>query len=251
MPDPNPGHLPDHEPDTRPVPPPSLPEMPDTQATRQQQPADRTRILQPGNPSYEVPDKPKRGHPRSNPYPGHSRRENPLAIPLWSVALMLMAVAAVVVVIIGVIVILGGVPALEKPPRVIILTAALTPDESGADFSVLASATIPAQYNSTSAAPLALVGPTLAPVAITPTVESIAIGATVFVKLQDDVLNIRSAPGVFGTNISFKAQPNQVFMVIDGPLQADGLTWWKVQNPENVAESGWAAAAYLEVVPGS
>lgn len=253
MPDPNPGSLPDHdhEPDTRPVPPPSLPEMPDTQVTRQQQPADRTRVLQPGKPSYQVLDKPKRGHPRSNPYPGHSRRENPMAVPLWSVALMLMAVAAVVVVIIGVIVILGGTPALEKPPRVMILTAVLTPDEAGDNFSVLASATIPAQYNSSPAAPLALQGPTLAPVAITPTLESIGIGKNVLVTAEGAGLNIRSLPGTIDTAILFVAPPGQSFVIADGPLQADGLTWWKVQNPIDATQSGWAAAAFLEVVPGS
>ncbi|HIQ12413.1 MAG TPA: hypothetical protein EYH29_06055 [Caldilineales bacterium] len=32
--------------------------------------------------------------------------------------------------------------------------------------------------------------------------------------------------------------------IIDGPVQADGFTWWKVRTPKGY--EGWAVEAYLE-----
>jgi hypothetical protein len=245
MSDPNSQRLPDREPETRPAPPPTLPEMPDAQVTRVQPPSNRTHLMpQPVEPPGYGPKKRKRS-------PRPARRDNPLAIPLWSVALMLLGVGGMVVLIVGLVLLLGGTPALEKPPRVIILTAALTSESAGEDFSLLASATIPAQYNATPVAPLALQGPTLEPVAITPTLESIGIGKMVMVEADEPGLNIRAIPGTIGTDIRFVAPPGQSFVVTDGPTQADGLTWWKVQNPFDTTESGWAASSYLQVAPGS
>lgn len=241
---------PGHAPEPRPTPPPSLPEMPEAQATRQQRPSDRTRVLQPAAPDMDRPDKPKRQQLPRGSVVTHPRQENPLAIPLWLVALMLMGVVAAVVLILGVVVLLGGTPALEKPPRVVILTAALTPQAVDESSAALASATIPAQYD-VAPAPLALQGPTLVPVAITPTLEGIAVGKSVLVAAEQTGLNIRSVPGTTDSTILFVAPPGQSFVVTEGPLQADGLTWWKVQNPVDPNQSGWAAAAFLSVVPGS
>jgi hypothetical protein len=37
-------------------------------------------------------------------------------------------------------------------------------------------------------------------------------------------------------------------MVIDGPQQGSGLTWWLVQDPDDPDNrTGWAAADYLDV----
>ena len=45
----------------------------------------------------------------------------------------------------------------------------------------------------------------------------------------------------------FFAHEGDRFTVIDGPEQGSGLTWWKVQDPVNPAQVGWAAADYLDV----
>ena len=38
-------------------------------------------------------------------------------------------------------------------------------------------------------------------------------------------------------------------IVVDGPLQGDGLTWWKIQDPNRAGREGWAASNYLQPVP--
>jgi hypothetical protein len=93
-------------------------------------------------------------------------------------------------------------------------------------------------------------GPTLPPPAITPTVISMAIGLTVrVVDVGDEQLNVRERAGVQDVAVKFRAPENTLFTVVDGPTQADGLTWWKIQDPENSTHNGWAASNYLEVVP--
>ncbi|MBZ0277257.1 MAG: SH3 domain-containing protein [Anaerolineae bacterium] len=242
MSDSNDHRLPDENPETRPTLPPSLPEMPDT---RTQRPVNPRRAMPPVE--YDIPEKPKRGHPAP---PRPPRRDNPLHIPLWSVVLMLMGVGGMAACIVGLIVVLGGTPALENPPRILVLTAAFSPDtSSGANLTVLASPTIPPQFSNASSSPLALQGPTLEPVLLSPTPNTVAVGKTVIVEAEDTGLNIRSAPGI-NNQLLFIAPPRQTFIVIDGPMQADGLSWWKVQNPADSNQVGWAAAAYLTVAPG-
>ena len=60
-------------------------------------------------------------------------------------------------------------------------------------------------------------------------------------------LNIRSAPGL-STTIQFLAYDAEVFVVQDGPREADGITWWYLVTPVDQTRAGWAAADYLEVV---
>jgi hypothetical protein len=36
-----------------------------------------------------------------------------------------------------------------------------------------------------------------------------------------------------------------VLRVVDGPRDADGLRWWKLQNRNDANDIGWAAADYL------
>ena len=60
-------------------------------------------------------------------------------------------------------------------------------------------------------------------------------------------LNIRNAPGLSG-DIQFLAYDAEVFVVQDGPRDADGKTWWYLVTPVDQSRAGWAAADYLEVV---
>jgi uncharacterized protein YraI len=81
---------------------------------------------------------------------------------------------------------------------------------------------------------------------ISPTPESIAVGKTVITAAEDSGVNVRSGPSVQNERL-FVAKNGEVFMIIDGPTQGDGLTWWKIQSPSDSSRSGWAAAAYLEI----
>jgi hypothetical protein len=41
---------------------------------------------------------------------------------------------------------------------------------------------------------------------------------------------------------------SEVFMVKDGPKDADGFTWWFLEAPYDPQRSGWAASNYLQVI---
>lgn len=57
-------------------------------------------------------------------------------------------------------------------------------------------------------------------------------------------LNVRSAPGYAGTPL-FLAYEDDVFALVDGPQNADGLEWWKLEDPNDPSRVGWAARNYL------
>ena len=60
-------------------------------------------------------------------------------------------------------------------------------------------------------------------------------------------LNIRSQPTISG-DVEFLGYDAEVFIVRDGPVEADGFTWWYLVTPVDETRAGWAAATYLEVV---
>ena len=74
------------------------------------------------------------------------------------------------------------------------------------------------------------------------------MGKTVIVSgVQEQQLNVRDNPGI-NTTVVFRAPDGYTFTVIDGPVQADGLTWWQVQDTSG-SPTGWAVTNYLEAVP--
>ncbi|KXK50540.1 MAG: SH3 domain-containing protein [Chloroflexi bacterium] len=167
--------------------------------------------------------------------------------PLWScaavTALTLLCVAGAVAAFLA----LGGQTppaapitlAVHTAPPELLLTAQSAPLEAGAPVLVV---------EQTRASQLAMVGPTLPPVVFTPTPEQIAIGKTIqVVDVGDQQLNVRSQPGVVDTEILFRAPEGSYFIIGDGPSQADGLTWWRIDDPSS-GRSGWAASNYLEPV---
>ncbi|NPV57899.1 MAG: hypothetical protein HPY76_14685 [Anaerolineae bacterium] len=60
-------------------------------------------------------------------------------------------------------------------------------------------------------------------------------------------LRIRSGPGKT-YQPEFSGYDSEVFLVKDGPVEADGITWWLLTAPYDNSRSGWAAANYLKVV---
>jgi uncharacterized protein YgiM (DUF1202 family) len=116
---------------------------------------------------------------------------------------------------------------------------------------VLASPTIPLEINPDSQQQpqsFALEGPTLEPVILSPTPETIAVGKQVIVIVAEDSgLNVRSGPGL-DNEVRFIADNGETFTIIGGPTQADSITWWQLQDPTDNSRSGWASASYLQVV---
>jgi hypothetical protein len=105
---------------------------------------------------------------------------------------------------------------------------------------------VPAPTHTPPAAPL----PTHDPLA-TPTFDPNSIHLDGYVQISGtggDGLRIRSAPGL-NTETVFRGEESEVFLVRDGPQEADGHTWWYLAASYDETRAGWAAADFLIVVP--
>lgn len=97
----------------------------------------------------------------------------------------------------------------------------------------------------------ATLGPTpalqlLTPSPTAPLPNVITVGRSASVR--GDVvggLNVRAQPGTAPTiPILFSLGPNTSVEIVEGPVTADGLTWWKVRA---ASQEGWCAGEFLEV----
>jgi hypothetical protein len=69
-----------------------------------------------------------------------------------------------------------------------------------------------------------------------------------FVKVFDagpQGLSFRAAAGLGGQRLKYLLE-DTVMRVVDGPQESDGLTWWKLQNPQDPNDVGWSAGDYLK-----
>jgi hypothetical protein len=95
--------------------------------------------------------------------------------------------------------------------------------------------------------PLESVTPTLSP-AVTPQPGEIYPGA--FVKITGtggDGLRLRMEPGL-ESEILWIGEEAEVLSVQDGPVEADGFTWWLLVSSADNSRQGWAVSDYLIVV---
>lgn len=77
---------------------------------------------------------------------------------------------------------------------------------------------------------------------------NIAVGDYVQVTgTEGDGLRLHDKAGVAG-EVHYVAIDAQVFIVKDGPIEADGYTWWYLEDPYTQDVVGWGAANYLAVV---
>jgi hypothetical protein len=85
--------------------------------------------------------------------------------------------------------------------------------------------------------------PTTAPVAP----DAIAVGGYAVVTGTGDGLIVRSSPGRSGSRIAKIADGTKA-RVVDGPQEADGFTWWKLDqfDKSNPALTGWSVQDYLK-----
>jgi hypothetical protein len=44
------------------------------------------------------------------------------------------------------------------------------------------------------------------------------------------------------------AQDGDIFVVTEGPRDADGYTWWHVTDPDDSSRDGWMVQDFIEVV---
>lgn len=87
------------------------------------------------------------------------------------------------------------------------------------------------------------------PFAPSPTPTGIAIGGYAQITGTDgEGLRIRSEPGLAGEPV-FLGFDTEVFLVQDGPREADGYIWWYLVAPYDDARAGWAASDFLTYIP--
>lgn len=81
-----------------------------------------------------------------------------------------------------------------------------------------------------------------------PEAGSLSVGA--FVQISGtggDGLRIRSEASLQGAVQALGIEA-EVFQITDGPLEADGYSWWYLTAPYEEARRGWAVANYLQVI---
>lgn len=61
---------------------------------------------------------------------------------------------------------------------------------------------------------------------------------------EGEGLRLRDAPGL-NSSVRLVALENEVFEVMEGPVAADGYTWWRLTNPYDRSKDGWGADQYL------
>jgi hypothetical protein len=99
--------------------------------------------------------------------------------------------------------------------------------------------------------PQILPTPTFDPSATTPTLLADTIGIGGYVQIsgtEGDGLRIRATAGLNGETV-FRGEESEVFLVKDGPQQADGYTWWYLVAPYDETRAGWAVVDFLAAVP--
>lgn len=90
---------------------------------------------------------------------------------------------------------------------------------------------------------------TIDPFAPSPTPTGLAVGSYAQISGTDGQgLRIRAEPGLTGTPV-FLGLDSEMFIVQDGPREADGYTWWYIVAPYDDARAGWAAANFLTYIP--
>jgi len=76
------------------------------------------------------------------------------------------------------------------------------------------------------------------------------IGVNGWVQVQADSLVVREAPSRTAARVKVLANGTKAH-VVDGPKDADGFTWWKIDqfDPKNPSSTGWSAGKFLAPIP--
>lgn len=220
----------------------NMPTMPPIQRHRQTPPPSQIGHRRAPPPRTLPPA--KRGRARN-------RRKSGLYLPLWSLALMIIIVLMSVGGIILLFLNLGGGSTPKREPILLIDTAVPTQRPNSFPISP-ATPTIPPNIDPNqldvipTAPPIILSGPTLFVPTLSPTPRQIELGVIVIVAdVGDQELNIRNQASVTDSTVIFRAPENTQFLIVDGPRQGDGLTWWQIQDLRDPSRVGWAASNYL------
>lgn len=77
---------------------------------------------------------------------------------------------------------------------------------------------------------------------------NLSIGSYVKVSGTGGIgLRLRKQPGLDAES-QFLGVEDEIFVIEDGPKEADGYIWWFLVAPFEENRNGWAAANYLEII---
>ena len=129
-----------------------------------------------------------------------------------------------------------------------LLTLAVRPEKTPQEAQPTAGLTIiPANTSTPLALPNAPGSPSATP-ANGDSQGGIAVGMYVQISgTGGEGLRLRSGPGVKFTPL-FLGMEAEVYLIKDGPKDADGYTWWFLVAPYDQNRKGWAASKYLTIV---
>lgn len=130
-------------------------------------------------------------------------------------------------------VLIFGFPMLIKAPSAAptpVLQVIVAPSAT-ATFTPAPTATATAAVTATSPPP--------EPVGALRTGELVEVTGT-----GGDGLRLRSGPSLEAV-VNELAFESEVFEVQDGPIDADGYTWWYLVNPYDASKQGWGVANYI------
>ena len=85
----------------------------------------------------------------------------------------------------------------------------------------------------------------------TPTLKPGTLGIGAFVQVSGtggDGLRLRKGPSL-SSEMQFLGLDGELFQIGDGPVFADGYSWWFVVGSYDETRQGWAAADFLTEVP--
>jgi len=120
-----------------------------------------------------------------------------------------------------------------------------SPQSADVGFAPADLTIIPAPTATSSAPPT----PTIDPFAPTAVPTGITSGNYVQITgTNGEGLRIRSEPSLNGEPV-FLGYDSEVFIVKDGPQEADGYVWWYLVAPYDNTRAGWAAADFLSYIP--
>lgn len=133
-------------------------------------------------------------------------------------------------------------PVAAGSPAAATATPAASPTPASAPAATAAPAATPAPTAPPAPPPAAAAPPASAgatPQPVLPIGVAYAVGDNVVTSGADDCLNVHDAPSLSGTVIDC-VPDGTTGAVTDGPVQADGYVWYKLDN------RGWVVSTYLQ-----
>jgi hypothetical protein len=148
----------------------------------------------------------------------------------------------------------GSLIWIALPVGILILIAALwflviAPAGSAPPREILTPASAPTAWPTVT--PMLIEVPTQAP-AESPTIapaqpSTVSVGARVeVVDTGANMLRVRQLPGTSTVTVQIVPDGTKL-VIIGGPEEADGYTWWKVDDQAGTV--GWAAGQFLKLAP--